>query len=95
MVDFIHFRTLLEIVTVIQRVAAEVFHKHNVAHDELDLIGAWLKLIIQYHQWKKPEHSGTEEYLTKRGRGSSVGIISQHVQFVIWLKDFEVIIISF
>lgn len=47
---------------VIQMVATKVFRKHDVAHDESDLIGAWFKLIIQYHHWKKPEHSGTEEH---------------------------------
>ena len=65
MVRFIHFRRLLEVVMVIQVVAAKVLQKHDVAHDESDLIGAWLKLIIQYHRWKKPEQSGTEEHLTR------------------------------
>lgn len=72
MVKFIHFM-------VIQMVATKVFQKHDVAYDESDLIGAWLELIIQYHYWKKPEHSGSEEHLTKRGPENSVGIISQHV----------------
>ncbi len=61
---------------VIQMVATKVFQKHDVAHDESDLIGAWPKLLIQYHHWRKPEHSGKE---TERGPGISVVIISQHV----------------
>lgn len=59
--SFIHFMRLLSIVMVIQMVAAKVFQKHDVAHYESDLIGSWLKLIIQYHHWRKPEHSGTDE----------------------------------
>lgn len=35
-------------------VASEVLQKRDVQHDESDLIGVWLKLIIQYHHWKKP-----------------------------------------
>lgn len=42
--------------------ASNVFQQHDVAHDESDLIEAWLKLIIQSHHWKKPEHSDTEEH---------------------------------
>ena len=60
-------------------VATEVFQKHDVSHDGSDLIGAWLNIIIQYHHWRKPEHSGTEEHMTKRGPKQSIGIISQHV----------------
>lgn len=33
---------------------------------------------MQYHQREKPEHSGTEAHLAKRGPERSVGIISQH-----------------
>lgn len=46
-------------------VATKVFQKRDVTHDESDLIGTWLELILQYHHWKKPEHSGTEEHKTK------------------------------
>lgn len=44
-------------------VATKVFQKRDVTHDESDLIGTWLELILQYHHWKK--HSGTEEHKTK------------------------------
>lgn len=83
MVKFILFMILLRIVMVIQMVATKVFQKH----DESDLIGAWLKLIIQYHHWKKPEHSGKEEYtqVQKRTRESSGYYIPTCSQFVIWL----------
>lgn len=60
---------LLEIDMVIQMEATKVFREHDVAHDESDLIGAWLQLIIQYHHWKKPEHPGMVKHLTKEDQG--------------------------
>lgn len=37
---------------VIQMMATEAFQKHDdVSHDESDLIGARLKLIIQHHHY--------------------------------------------
>lgn len=56
MVKFIRFMRLFEIVMVIQMVAAKVFQKHDVAHDESDLIGAWLSWL----------------YNTTRGRNQNI-----------------------
>ena len=39
--------------------------KPDVPLDESDLIWAWLKVIIQYHSWKKPKNPGTEEHKTR------------------------------